>query len=37
MCKFKIKLPEELMRVMYEGGIGEKGSLGFGMARAKLF
>jgi CRISPR-associated endoribonuclease Cas6 len=35
MCKFKIKLPKELMRVMYEGGIGEKGSLGFGMARAE--
>jgi CRISPR-associated endoribonuclease Cas6 len=37
MCKFKIKLPEELMRVMYEGGIGEKGSLGFGMVKAKPF
>ncbi|KAA6346067.1 hypothetical protein EZS27_006405 [termite gut metagenome] len=37
LCKFKIKLPEELMRVMYEGGIGEKGSLGFGMVRAEPF
>lgn len=31
--KFKISLPEELMKVMYEAGIGEKNSLGFGMVR----
>ncbi len=28
---FKIDLPEELMRIAYEGGLGEKGSMGFGM------
>lgn len=28
---FKLKLPEELMRIAYEGGLGEKSSLGFGM------
>ena len=29
--KFKIELPEELMTIAYESGLGEKGSLGFGM------
>lgn len=29
--KFKIRLPKELMKIGYEGGFGEKGSLGFGM------
>ena len=29
--EFGIKLPEELMRIMYESGLGEKGSLGWGM------
>ncbi|KAA6331405.1 hypothetical protein EZS27_019988 [termite gut metagenome] len=33
MCRFKTNLQEELMKLMYEGGIGEKGSLGFGMVR----
>ena len=28
---FKIDLPEELMRIAYESGLGEKGSMGFGM------
>ena len=28
---FRLKLPEELMRIAYEGGLGEKTSLGFGM------
>lgn len=28
---FKLKLPVELMRIAYEGGLGEKSSLGFGM------
>lgn len=31
--KFKISLPEELMKVMYESGVGEKNSIGFGMVR----
>jgi len=30
-CLFKINLPEELMSVLYETGIGIKGSQGFGM------
>ena len=29
--QFKIDLPEELMQIAYESGIGEKGSMGFGM------
>lgn len=29
--RFKVRLPEELMKIGYESGIGEKGSLGFGM------
>lgn len=29
--QFKIDLPEELMEIAYESGLGEKGSLGFGM------
>jgi CRISPR-associated endoribonuclease Cas6 len=29
--QFKIELPEELMTIAYESGLGEKGSLGFGM------
>jgi CRISPR-associated endoribonuclease Cas6 len=33
LCRFRTNLPEELMKVMYEGGMGEKGSLGFGMVR----
>lgn len=28
---FKIELPEELMHIAYESGLGEKGSMGFGM------
>jgi CRISPR-associated endoribonuclease Cas6 len=31
MTRFRISLPAELMRIMYETGIGEKGSMGFGM------
>lgn len=30
MCQFKMKAPTELMKVMYEGGIGEENALGFG-------
>lgn len=29
--KFKLRLPEELMKIAYETGLGEKGSMGFGM------
>ena len=29
--QFKIDLPEELMHIAYESGLGEKGSMGFGM------
>ena len=29
--QFKIALPEELMQIAYESGLGEKGSMGFGM------
>lgn len=29
--RFKIDLPEELMQIAYESGLGEKGSMGFGM------
>lgn len=32
-CSFKICLPEMLMKILYETGIGSKGSLGFGMVR----
>lgn len=32
-CRFRLVLPEELMRIMYEGGLGEKCSLGFGMIK----
>ncbi|MDH6535003.1 CRISPR-associated endoribonuclease Cas6 [Parabacteroides sp. 52] len=32
-CKFKISLPKELMEIMYESGVGSKGSQGFGMVR----
>lgn len=31
MGRFSMSLPEELMRFMYETGVGEKGSMGFGM------
>lgn len=29
--KFKIQLPEALMQIAYKSGLGEKGSMGFGM------
>ena len=31
--KFKLELPAELMQIAYESGLGEKGSLGFGMIK----
>ena len=33
--QFKIDLPEELMQIAYESGLGEKGSMGFGMIEAQ--
>lgn len=33
LYRFRIELPEELMLIAYESGIGEKGSLGFGMIK----
>lgn len=32
-CRFRLGLAEDLMRLAYEGGLGEKGSLGFGMIK----
>lgn len=32
---FKIDLPRELMEIAYECGLGERGSMGFGMIRVK--
>lgn len=31
MCRFRLNAPDELMRIAYESGIGEKNSMGFGM------
>lgn len=31
LCEFRMKAPKELMNIMYESGIAEKGSSGFGM------
>jgi CRISPR-associated endoribonuclease Cas6 len=33
---FRMKAPEELMKVMYEAGLGEKGSMGFGMVESRV-
>jgi CRISPR-associated endoribonuclease Cas6 len=33
--EFRMKAPGELMKVMYEAGLGEKGSTGFGMVEVK--
>ena len=30
MCQFRLKAPSDLMKIMYESGIGEECSLGFG-------
>lgn len=32
-CRFRVTAPIELITVLYEAGIGEKGSLGFGMVK----
>jgi len=34
-CDFKIKAPAELMKMMYEGGIGEQCAIGFGCLTEK--
>jgi CRISPR-associated endoribonuclease Cas6 len=34
-CRFRLKAPEELMKIAYESGLGEKGSQGFGMITIK--
>ena len=31
MCKYRMTAPSELMKIAYDAGVGEKGSLGFGM------
>lgn len=33
LYRFQIKLPDELMQIAYDCGLGEKGSLGFGMIK----
>lgn len=35
MCKFKMKAPKELMRIMYESGVGEECAQGFGCVWVK--
>ncbi len=32
-CRFQLTAPEELMRIAYDGGIGSKNSMGFGMVK----
>ena len=34
MCEFRLSAPAELIKIMYEAGVGEKGSTGFGMCKA---
>lgn len=33
MCRFRVKAPLELMKIMYEGGVGQECSQGFGCVR----
>lgn len=33
MCKFRMTAPHELMKIAYDAGVGEKGSIGFGMVK----
>lgn len=33
MCRFRVTAPEELMKILYEAGVAEKGSGGFGMVK----
>jgi len=37
MCKFKMKAPVELMRIMYESGIGEECAQGFGCVKTNVY
>ncbi|MFY9597929.1 MAG: CRISPR-associated endoribonuclease Cas6 [Dysgonamonadaceae bacterium] len=32
-CQFTMTAPEEIMQIAYDGGIGGKNSIGFGMIR----
>lgn len=32
-CRFKVRAPEELMKILYQVGVGEKGSIGFGFVK----
>ena len=34
MCEFEMTAPVKLMKIMYEGGIGGKNSMGFGMVKS---
>jgi CRISPR-associated endoribonuclease Cas6 len=34
--QFRIDLPAKLMHIAYESGLGEKGSMGFGMIKQIL-
>jgi len=33
MCRFRVKAPLELMKIMYEGGVGQECSQGFGCVK----
>ena len=35
MCRFEVEAPVELMRLMYEGGVGSLNSQGFGCLRTE--
>lgn len=35
-CRFQLSAPKELMQIAYDGGIGSKNSMGFGMVREWL-
>lgn len=35
--RFQISLPKELMHILYETGVGEKGSMGFGMVESDRY
>jgi len=37
MARFSLRLPVELMKLVYETGVGEKGSMGFGMVELRSF
>ena len=35
LCSFRMKAPLELMKIAYEGGVGEQCSQGFGFIKTK--